>query len=86
MTERVGFIGLGIMGMPMARNLMDSGYELTVHNRSPEKAEELGKKGAVVAATRMSQSRARWNDPPIDHPLQATITGASSSHSCWIPR
>ena len=43
MAERVGFIGLGIMGMPMARNLMDSGYELTVHNRSPEKAEELGK-------------------------------------------
>jgi 2-hydroxy-3-oxopropionate reductase len=51
MAERVGFIGLGIMGMPMARNLMDSGYELTVHNRSPEKAEELGKKGAAVAAT-----------------------------------
>jgi 2-hydroxy-3-oxopropionate reductase len=39
------------MGMPMARNLMDSGYELTVHNRSPEKAEELGKEGAAVAAT-----------------------------------
>jgi 2-hydroxy-3-oxopropionate reductase len=51
MAERVGFIGLGIMGMPMARNLMDSGYELTVHNRSPEKAEELGKEGAAVAAT-----------------------------------
>jgi 2-hydroxy-3-oxopropionate reductase len=51
MTERVGFIGLGIMGMPMARNLMDSGYELTVNNRSPEKAEELGKEGAAVAAT-----------------------------------
>jgi 2-hydroxy-3-oxopropionate reductase len=51
MAERVGFIGLGIMGMPMARNLMDSGYELTVHNRSPEKAEELGKEGATVAAT-----------------------------------
>jgi 2-hydroxy-3-oxopropionate reductase len=51
MAERVGFIGLGIMGMPMARNLMDSGYELTVHNRSPEKAEELGRDGAAVAAT-----------------------------------
>ena len=51
MAERVGFIGLGIMGMPMARNLMDSDYELTVHNRSPEKAEELGKEGAAVAAT-----------------------------------
>jgi 2-hydroxy-3-oxopropionate reductase len=51
MAERVGFIGLGIMGMPMARNLMDSDYEFTVHNRSPEKAEELGKEGATVAAT-----------------------------------
>jgi len=51
MAGRVGFIGLGIMGMPMARNLMEAGYELMVHNRSPEKAEELGKEGATVAAT-----------------------------------
>src|ERR671911_854220 len=51
MAERVGFIGLGIMGGPMARNLMEAGYELTVHNRSPEKAEELGEAGATVAAT-----------------------------------
>src|SRR5215210_5727227 len=49
MAERVGFIGLGIMGKPMARNLMEAGYELTVHNRSPEKAEELGEAGASVA-------------------------------------
>ncbi|HLL99345.1 MAG TPA: NAD(P)-binding domain-containing protein, partial [Rubrobacteraceae bacterium] len=28
MAERVGFIGLGIMGGPMARNLMEAGYEL----------------------------------------------------------
>ena len=51
MAERVGFIGLGIMGGPMARNLMEAGYELTVQNRSPEKAEELGEEGANVAAT-----------------------------------
>ena len=51
MAERVGFIGLGIMGGPMARNLMEAGYELTVHNRSPEKAEELGEGGATVAAS-----------------------------------
>jgi 2-hydroxy-3-oxopropionate reductase len=51
MVERVGFIGLGIMGGPMARNLMEAGYELTVHNRSPEKAEELGEAGATVAET-----------------------------------
>jgi len=51
MAEKGGFIGLGIMGKPMARNLMEAGYELTVHNRSPEKAEELGEEGANVAAT-----------------------------------
>ena len=51
MAETIGFIGLGIMGKPMARNLMNTGYELTVHNRSPEKADELGEDGATVAAT-----------------------------------
>src|SRR5215212_2906803 len=51
MPERVGFIGLGIMGMPMAQNLMQAGYSLTVHNRSPQKAEQLGAEGASVAAS-----------------------------------
>ncbi len=51
MPERVGFIGLGIMGKPMAKNLMDAGYELTVHNRSPQTAHELGEAGANVAAS-----------------------------------
>jgi 2-hydroxy-3-oxopropionate reductase len=51
MAEKVGFIGLGIMGKPMARNLMEAGYELTVYNRSPEKAQELGEEGASVAAS-----------------------------------
>ena len=37
----IGFIGLGIMGSRMARNLQKAGYELIVHNRSKEKAEEL---------------------------------------------
>jgi 2-hydroxy-3-oxopropionate reductase len=34
MADRVGFIGLGVMGKPMARNLLKSGFELVVHNRS----------------------------------------------------
>ena len=51
MAEKVGFIGLGIMGKPMAKNLMEAGYELAVFNRSPEKAEELGKRGASVASS-----------------------------------
>lgn len=41
MSERVGFVGLGIMGGPMARNLADTGFELTVFNRTSSKAEEL---------------------------------------------
>ena len=50
MAEAVGFIGLGIMGRPMAENLMEAGYELVLHNRSPEKAEELAEEGSAIAA------------------------------------
>jgi 2-hydroxy-3-oxopropionate reductase len=50
MADAVGFIGLGIMGRPMAKNLMDAGYELVLHNRSPEKAAELAKEGNATAA------------------------------------
>jgi 2-hydroxy-3-oxopropionate reductase len=49
-AEKIGFIGLGIMGKPMAKNLMEAGYELVVHNRSPEKAEELAEEGDATAA------------------------------------
>ena len=49
MAEKVGFIGLGIMGKPMAKNLVQAGYELAVHNRSPEKAQELAREGATAA-------------------------------------
>lgn len=48
---QLGFIGLGIMGKPMARHLLNSGYSVVVYNRSPEKAESLGKEGAQVAAS-----------------------------------
>src|SRR5215208_5533387 len=48
MADAVGFIGLGIMGRPMAKNLMDAGYELVVHNRSPQKAEELAEACDIV--------------------------------------
>jgi 2-hydroxy-3-oxopropionate reductase len=52
MAEKVGFIGLGIMGRPMAKNLIDAGHELILYNRTTEKAEELaGEGGAEVAAS-----------------------------------
>lgn len=44
--ERIGFIGTGIMGKPMARNLQEAGYSLTVHSRTKAKARELLDRGA----------------------------------------
>ncbi len=41
MPETIGFIGLGIMGKPMAYNLMKAGYELVISNRNPVPANEL---------------------------------------------
>ncbi len=49
MAEKVGFIGLGIMGGPMAENLIEEGYELVLYNRTREKAENLAGDGATVA-------------------------------------
>jgi 2-hydroxy-3-oxopropionate reductase len=49
--ERIGFIGLGIMGKPMAGNLLAAGYELTVHNRSRGPADELAARGAIPAGS-----------------------------------
>ena len=51
MAEKIGFIGLGIMGKPMARNLMNAGYELVVHNRSQAAVDELASDGAIPASS-----------------------------------
>ncbi len=49
--ERIGFIGLGIMGKPMAHNLLKAGYPLTVYNRSNGPVDELVAAGAAAAAS-----------------------------------
>lgn len=49
MTETIGFIGLGIMGKPMAQNLLKAGYSLIVLNRHPEVTREFVAQGAHVA-------------------------------------
>jgi 2-hydroxy-3-oxopropionate reductase len=51
MGERVGFIGLGIMGAPMARHLLETGFPLTVHSRSPAPVDALVSDGAVWATS-----------------------------------
>jgi len=51
MAHVIGFIGLGIMGRPMAKNLLKAGHSLVVHNRSRGVVEELGREGAKVATS-----------------------------------
>lgn len=51
MSKKIGFIGLGIMGQPMAANILKSGYELMVYNRTEEKARTLADAGALLAST-----------------------------------
>jgi 3-hydroxyisobutyrate dehydrogenase-like beta-hydroxyacid dehydrogenase len=46
MEMRIGFIGLGMMGKPMAMRLLERGFSLCVYNRTPEKARDLVDKGA----------------------------------------
>ncbi len=49
--ERIGFVGLGTMGAAMAANLRRAGFEVTVWNRTPGRADELVELGAREAAT-----------------------------------
>lgn len=51
MSERVGFIGLGIMGRGMAANLLKAGFDLVVWNRTAARADELVAAGASLAAS-----------------------------------
>ena len=47
--KKIGFIGIGLMGLPMAKNILKSGYKLTAFNRSPNKADLLKEFGAEIA-------------------------------------
>ncbi len=47
--EKIGFIGLGIMGKPMALNLIKAGYSLTVYDVNPEPVQEVVAAGAKEA-------------------------------------
>ena len=49
MRDRLGFVGIGYMGRPIARRLLESGFKLTAFDRDPSKAEELIRYGGIVA-------------------------------------
>ena len=50
-TKTISWIGLGHMGVPMSQNLLKAGYEISVYNRSAEKAKPLIEKGAKICTT-----------------------------------
>jgi len=47
--KSIGFIGIGLMGFPMAKNLLKSGYNLKAYNRSQDKADRLKEFGAEIS-------------------------------------
>lgn len=51
MRMRIGFVGLGTMGEPIANNLRKAGHELTVWNRTAARAEHIASKGGTLAPT-----------------------------------
>ena len=51
MTNKIGFIGLGRMGLPMSYNLLNAGFDLSVHNRSQPNVLEIAAAGATPAAS-----------------------------------
>ena len=51
MSKKIGFIGIGMMGLPMAKNILKSGYSLKVFNRSQNKAELLKEFGAEITTS-----------------------------------
>ena len=51
MTKKIGFMGIGLMGLPMSKNIAKAGYNLKVFNRSKKKAEPLKEFGANISNT-----------------------------------
>ena len=58
MPENIGFIGLGVMGKPMAKHVLAAGHRLTIHNRSRGAVDELVAAGATAAASPAEVARA----------------------------
>jgi 3-hydroxyisobutyrate dehydrogenase-like beta-hydroxyacid dehydrogenase len=56
--RRIGFVGLGIMGAPMARNLREAGYEVAVYTRTREKAERFASEHGARAAPTPAEAAA----------------------------
>lgn len=85
---RVGFVGLGVMGRPMARHILAAGFPLTVHSRSRGPVEELAEAGARAAASPAEVGQAAdvvvlmVSDPPD---VEAVTFGPDGLESTLAP-
>jgi 3-hydroxyisobutyrate dehydrogenase-like beta-hydroxyacid dehydrogenase len=79
MSDRlVGFVGLGIMGLPMAKKLLDAGYTVVGHNRSRDPVDELveyGGEGAASAAEAARRSDVVVTCLPDSEVVEAVVRG-----------
>jgi len=90
MSERpnIGFIGLGSLGAPIAENILDKGYSLTVYNRTPSKSIPFKQRGAAVAeniASLAAQSDVVFSIVSDDAALKSIITGKDGLLSAMKP-
>jgi 2-hydroxy-3-oxopropionate reductase len=85
---RVGFIGLGIMGKPMARNLIKAGHDLVVHDVAPQPVAELAASGAAQGASARdvaARSEVTITMVPDGPEVEAAILGPSGALEGAVP-
>ena len=88
MSERIGFIGLGVMGRPMARNLLARGFSVVVHSRSRGPVDELVAAGAQAATTPADvarQSAIVVTMVPDSPDVEAVLEGADGVFAALAP-
>ena len=90
--RKIGFIGLGLMGRPMAMNLLKAGHSLTVWNRTPSRAQELVAAGATPAKSAREAAAASdilftiVSDPPALEQVLWGHQGNSDGALAGLPR
>ncbi len=79
--DRIGFIGLGLMGKPMALNLLKKGFSLTVHSRSQDPVDALVAAGAAAAASPAEVARRRAMSSSRWYPTRRTCASCSKGRA-----